>query len=193
MGVISPRGQTKAAEEATDYIIGPIRVLPGRLSVSRTFGDPEAKYEFRGGNPNVVVCKPDIEAFKITKDHDFIILGCDGIFDKLSNEDTSSCVWNSVTIDNKDQKLAQNVHQQSGLAVESILKNALYRQSLDNVTVVMIAFQNFKRTVFGKSKHSSSDRSPLKTQIQSTSSNHTLKQPEPHEYKENISHHSNSQ
>ena len=58
----------------------------------------------------MVVCKPDIEAFKITKDHDFIILGCDGIFDKLSNEDCSACVWNSVTMDNKDQKLAQNVH-----------------------------------------------------------------------------------
>jgi len=147
--VISPRtaaGKEVAHEgENTDYIVGPIRVLPGRLSVSRTFGDPEAKFEFRSGNPNVVVCKPDIQSFKITKDHDFIILGCDGIFDKLNNDDVSACVWNSVTVDNKDQKLAQNVHQQSGLAVESILKNSLYRQSLDNVTVVMIAFQNFKR------------------------------------------------
>lgn len=70
--------------------------------MSRTFGDPEAKFEFRGGNPKVVVCKPDIKAFKIQKEHDFIILGCDGIFDKLSNEDVSNCVWNSVHIDNKD-------------------------------------------------------------------------------------------
>ena len=46
-----------------DYIVGPIRVLPGRLSVSRTFGDPEAKMEFRGGNPNVVACLPEIESF----------------------------------------------------------------------------------------------------------------------------------
>lgn len=112
--VISPR--TAAGKEVgheaenTDYIVGPIRVLPGRLSVSRTFGDPEAKFEFRSGNPNVVVCKPDIQSFKITKDHDFIILGCDGIFDKLNNDDVSACVWNSVTVDNKDQKLAQNVH-----------------------------------------------------------------------------------
>ena len=75
-----------------------------------TFGDPEAKFEFRGGTPNVVVYKPDIHSFKINKDHDFIILGCDGIFDKLSNEDVSSCVWNIVVIDNKEFKLAQNVH-----------------------------------------------------------------------------------
>lgn len=65
---VSPRNggkDSKQEEASTDYIVGPIRVLPGRLSVSRTFGDPEAKYEFRGGNPNVVVCKPDITAFKI--------------------------------------------------------------------------------------------------------------------------------
>lgn len=43
-----------------EYIIGPIRVLPGRLSVSRTFGDPEAKLAYRGGNPNVVKAEPEI-------------------------------------------------------------------------------------------------------------------------------------
>jgi protein phosphatase 2C family protein 2/3 len=34
-----------------DLIIGPLRVLPGRLSVSRTFGDVEAKHPKLGGNP----------------------------------------------------------------------------------------------------------------------------------------------
>lgn len=33
-----------------------------------------------------------------------------------------------------------NVHQYCGLGVEAVLKNSLYRQSLDNVTVVMVAF-----------------------------------------------------
>ncbi len=37
-----------------EFIVGPIRVLPGRLSVSRTVGDPEAKCEVRGGNTNGV-------------------------------------------------------------------------------------------------------------------------------------------
>lgn len=44
-------------------MVGPIRVLPGRLSVCRTFGDPEAKLEFRGGNPNVVKAEPEITSF----------------------------------------------------------------------------------------------------------------------------------
>jgi protein phosphatase 2C family protein 2/3 len=52
-------------------------VLPGRLSVSRTFGDIEAKYPKYGGNPKVVVATPDVRAFKVDKEfHDFIIIGC---------------------------------------------------------------------------------------------------------------------
>jgi protein phosphatase 2C family protein 2/3 len=57
-----------------------------------------------------VIAEPEIKAFKITKDHDFIILGCDGIFDKMSNLDTVQCVWNSVK-DNKTLGFANNIHK----------------------------------------------------------------------------------
>jgi hypothetical protein len=73
-----------------------------------------------------------------------------------------------------EKRQAMNVHQQCGLAVESVLKNSLYRQSLDNVTVVMIAFQSFKRTVFGKSKHS--ERSPLKNLTYESNNIHSADQ-----------------
>jgi len=54
--------------------------MPGRLSVCRTFGDIDAKMEKRGGNPNVVIATPDIKSFKITDEHDFIIMACKNIF-----------------------------------------------------------------------------------------------------------------
>lgn len=38
-----------------------MRVFPGRLSVSRTFGDIEAKNPRFGGNPNVIVCDPEVK------------------------------------------------------------------------------------------------------------------------------------
>lgn len=38
-----------------------------------------------------------------------------------------------------------------GMGVEYILKNSLLRRSLDNVTVVLIGFNNFKHAVFGRS------------------------------------------
>mmetsp|Transcript_7576 Transcript_7576/g.7119 ORF Transcript_7576/g.7119 Transcript_7576/m.7119 type:complete len:116 (-) Transcript_7576:358-705(-) len=71
-----------------DQEYGPHRVLPGRLSVSRTFGDLEAKIEKLGGNPNVVISQPEIKAFRVTGSHDFIVMGSDGIFDKISNRET---------------------------------------------------------------------------------------------------------
>ena len=62
-----------------ELIIGPQRVLPGRLSVSRTFGDLEAKIQALGGNPNVVVAIPEIRSFRIDsherEDCDFIVMG----------------------------------------------------------------------------------------------------------------------
>lgn len=92
--VLEPKGKDKKRPEP-EYIIGPIRVLPGRLSVSRTFGDPEAKLLERGGNPNVVKAEPEIRHFQIHKNHDFILMASDGVFDKMSNDDIARCVWES--------------------------------------------------------------------------------------------------
>ena len=81
--------------------------MPGRLSVSRTFGDVEAKMVEFGGNAGCVVATPDIKSFKINSyAHDFIVLACDGIYDKLSSEETIECVWKAV----KECK-APNEHQ----------------------------------------------------------------------------------
>jgi protein phosphatase 2C family protein 2/3 len=90
-----PSGSAPPKPGEPEYIIGPIRVLPGRLSVSRTFGDPEAKLAYRGGNMNVVKAEPEIRSFQIQKNHDFIILASDGVYDKMSNEDISRGVWES--------------------------------------------------------------------------------------------------
>jgi protein phosphatase 2C family protein 2/3 len=66
---------------------GPVRVIPGRLSVSRTFGDCQAKLEKYNGNPNVIVVDPEIHYINISEEsHDYILLGCDGIFDRLSTD-----------------------------------------------------------------------------------------------------------
>jgi hypothetical protein len=61
---------------------------------------------------------PDIKSFKITNEHDFIVLASknilrycnlyclgDGIYDKLSNHEVIDCVWMSA----RDVKAA-NVH-----------------------------------------------------------------------------------
>lgn len=79
------------------YVQGPLRVFPGRLSVSKTFGDIEAKRPKFGGNPNVIVCEPDIKSFKVQDHFDFIMIGCDGIFERLSNRDCIDEIWTRIT------------------------------------------------------------------------------------------------
>lgn len=77
-------------------VLGPHRVLPGRLSVSRTFGDIEGKWSKYGGKEGVIVAQPEISQFTIKPDfHDFIVLGCDGIFDRLTNQHVLDITWDS--------------------------------------------------------------------------------------------------
>ena len=71
---------------------GPYRVFPGRLSVSRTIGDIYAKLSQYGGNSNVIIPTPDIKNFKLMPDHDFILMGSDGIFDRIDNLQAIECV-----------------------------------------------------------------------------------------------------
>ena len=124
-------------------IIGPYRVSPGGLSVSRTIGDVEAKLEKYGGNSNVVISKPDIFEYDLNKDDiDFFILGCDGIFDQLSSDEVMNCAW--MVYNNKDNILVsqcKDIHKQSGLITDLIMKSALARKSLDNVTCLFISFK----------------------------------------------------
>lgn len=120
----------------------PYRVYPGGLAVSRTIGDAEAKIPSVGGKPNVVIATPEITEFKIDEDTDFFIMGSDGIFDYLSNEECVDCAW--ITL--KTKKYCQSIHSKSGAVADMIIKSALKRKTLDNVTSIFVAFNSFERS-----------------------------------------------
>ena len=142
-------------------LVGPYRVFPGKLSVSRTVGDAEGKIAELGGNPNVIVPVPDIFLFDLEKDDiDFFILGCDGIYDQLYSKDIFKCAWlvlnNNLDIYKKkifDNNIENNfkgnygeeidMNTTSGNIVDLILKASMLRKSLDNVTCLFISFKNF--------------------------------------------------
>ena len=124
-------------------LLGPYRVFPGRLSVSRTLGDAEAKLIKYGGNPNVIIAEPEIFIYDLNKDDiDFFILGCDGIYDQISSNEVLDCAW--MILNEKDNsiiKQIKDVHSQSGAIVDFIIKSALSRKSFDNVTCLFIALK----------------------------------------------------
>ena len=69
-------------------------------------------------------------------------MGCDGIFDYLCNKDCIKCIWNVVYDDNNNYK---NIHDISLNIVNMVIKTALRRRTLDNVTAVFISFENFEK------------------------------------------------
>lgn len=138
-------------------LYGPYRVLPGRLSVSRTFGDIEAKDEALGGKKGVVIAEPEISQFSIDEDkHDFIVLGCDGIFDRLTSVNCLDSAWSAMSQAIKSQKENTKkppltIHQITGKMADAILRSSAIEKSYDNLTIVIVAFKNLG-TFYAKAK-----------------------------------------
>ena len=118
-------------------IKAPWRVLPGRLSVSRTLGDIEAKDEKFGGKKNVVIALPDITELELNDEYNFIVIGCDGIFDVLSNIEILECIKIVIKINkNKNKKM----NELCGDFAAMIIKSALEKESFDNLSCIVIVF-----------------------------------------------------
>lgn len=116
---------------------GPYRVNPGGLSVSRTIGDLPAKDSTKGGNPNCIIGVPEVHEIDLTGDHDFIVMACDGIYDVLSNEEVVKGVWESLQKHTKSKGLKEACR----IASEYVMKMSFDKRSMDNVTVIIVAFQ----------------------------------------------------
>ena len=56
----------------------------------------------------------------------------------LSNEEVIGIVWNTI-----NSRKGKNIHETIKLASEDIIKEALMKRSLDNVTAIVICFSNF--------------------------------------------------
>ena len=108
--------------------------------MSRTFGDVEAKNEKFGGNRNVVVALPDITEIELNEEFNLIIIGYDGIFDVLSNEEILEYV--KIVLKEKNIKEINeevNISELCGDFAEMIIKSSLAKDSFDNVSCVVFA------------------------------------------------------
>ena len=138
-------------------LLGPYRVNPGKLSVSRTIGDAKAKLEKFGGIPNVIIPEPDVYVFDYYKDNiDYFIMGCDGIFDRLKSCEVFQCA--NIILDKTRELLDKNnkynhsfnttydkkinMSTTCGNIVDMILRASMLRKSYDNVTCIIIAFKD---------------------------------------------------
>jgi protein phosphatase 1L len=96
------------------------------LSVSRSFGDLDSK-------PHVSHL-PDVYDYEI-KDHKFLIMACDGVWDVLSNQDAVDFVLFSLD----KIKLDDNCTTRSSKNIAYLLgEYAIQRGSQDNISVLIV-------------------------------------------------------
>ena len=102
------------------------------MSTTRTFGDYEAKETKE--NSKIVINEPEITSFEIDY-HDFILLGSDGIWDKLDNTEIVELSKSTYEERNQDEDWY-------GKVSEEVLFEAMNRGSTDNISVVMVGLND---------------------------------------------------
>jgi protein phosphatase 2C family protein 2/3 len=101
--------------------------IGGLLAVSRAFGD----FEYKIGGKHLVTAVPDVKSFTLQRNTDFIILACDGLWDVMSSSEAVklSYQWLLET---------QNLDR----VCEKLVETALNRNSMDNITCMIVAFHD---------------------------------------------------
>ena len=118
------------------------RIQPSTLAVSRTLGDDSAKLSIFGGIPNSVISTPDIKSYELGSNIDFILIGCDGIFDVLDSYECAECAWFGM----KSAK-GDDINSTCLNGVNMVIKTAMNRKSSDNVSCVLIGMENIEKEI----------------------------------------------
>lgn len=118
----------------------PFRIYPGGLSVSRSFGDVTAKDAQFGGNPLALIAKPDITVYKIEEGVDFILMACDGVFDKFSSKKLGEAITKFVEERSGFGESVEKRLKTAEETVDFVLLESIKKLSYDNLTAILIAF-----------------------------------------------------
>ncbi|PKI55095.1 hypothetical protein CRG98_024386 [Punica granatum] len=101
--------------------------LNGQLSVARALGDWHMKGSKGSACP--LIAEPELQELSLTEDDEFLVMGCDGLWDVMS----SQC---AVTIARKELML----HNDPERCSRELVREALKRNTCDNLTVIVICF-----------------------------------------------------
>ncbi|CAO3695652.1 unnamed protein product [Rhizopus stolonifer] len=112
----------------------------GNLALSRAIGDFEFKQsEHLPAEEQVVTCDPDLIDHEITKDDEFIVLACDGIWDCMSNQEVVEFVHKGVKIGKRLEEICEDMMDHC--VADEQTSNGL---GYDNMSVIIVAILNGK-------------------------------------------------
>ncbi|KAI3469235.1 hypothetical protein Pfo_025898 [Paulownia fortunei] len=103
--------------------------LNGELAVTRALGDWYMKLPFGSASP--LTAEPEVLRTLLTEDDEFLIIGCDGIWDVMSN-------WEAVGLVRRQLRH----HSDPQLCARELINQALRRDTCDNLTAIVVCFSS---------------------------------------------------
>jgi serine/threonine protein phosphatase PrpC len=119
------------------------RVYPSDLAVMRTIGDIKAKKKEFGGIPGTIINIPEVYIFDINSSDDFIVMGCDGIFDDLSNQEIVNAAW--TVFKHRATEKNYDIHELTQEACDLVIKFGLEKQTTDNLSCIIIGLEGLEK------------------------------------------------
>ena len=114
--------------------------VKGNLNLTRGFGDLEYKQNKNlPPEEQMMTANPDIQVDDYDNSCDFIIIGCDGIWDCLKNQEACDFVSKRLK-NNPDIKISKIIEEM----MDNIVAKDLYNESgvgCDNMTCIVIVFK----------------------------------------------------
>jgi len=108
--------------------------LQGKLGVSRAFGNSEFK------EARYLVSDPEIKEVTVECDAQFLVLGCDGLYEKFSNDEIVCFIKNKMS-----SKPLEEV-------IQELVEEAIDRGTEDNITVIVVKFKKAYKKLLKKNK-----------------------------------------
>ncbi|KAM1745404.1 hypothetical protein FF1_012159 [Malus domestica] len=109
--------------------------LNDSISVTRALGNWGLKLPFGSSSP--LIAEPDVQQVMLTEDDEFLIIGCDGIWDVMSSQYAVSLVRRGL-----------RRHDDPQLCAEELVKEALRLNTSDNLTVIVVRLSSPERVEF---------------------------------------------
>ena len=104
--------------------------LNGQLNVARAIGDWHMEgLKDRDGGSGPLTAEPEVMQRRLTEEDEFLIIGCDGIWDVFRSQNA---------VDFARRKLQE--HNDPAICCKELVDEAMKRKSSDNVSVVVVCF-----------------------------------------------------
>ncbi|KAH9625822.1 hypothetical protein KSS87_020476 [Heliosperma pusillum] len=103
--------------------------LNGVLSVSRALGDWDMKLP--NGTASTLIAEPEVRQIILTEEDEFLIIGCDGIWDVMSSQQAVRVVRRGL-----------RRHGDPRQSAKELVREALTLNTFDNLTVVVVCFSS---------------------------------------------------